>query len=70
MRKDSINIIEKLTEGIHLVAYVRSPYDKGVKTIEDNDYSSKKEFARDLENIIEMYKNLPQRKIYTKRKEI
>ena len=29
-----------------------------------------KEFARDLENIIEMYKNLPQRKIYTKRKEI
>lgn len=48
MRKDSINIIKNLTEGIHLVAYVKSPYDKGVKTVEDNDYSSKKEFARDL----------------------
>lgn len=29
-----------------------------------------KEFAKDLENIIDMYKNMPQRKIYTRRKEI
>lgn len=37
-----------LTEGIHLVAYVKSPYESGTKTIEDNDYSSKKAFADDL----------------------
>lgn len=37
-----------LTEGIHLVAYVKSPYDSGTKTIEDNDYNSKKAFADDL----------------------
>lgn len=48
MRKDSINIMEKLNEGIHLVAYVKSPYEPGVKTIEDSDYSSKSAFASDL----------------------
>ena len=37
-----------LTEGIHLVAYVKSPYESGTKTIEDNDYNSKKAFADDL----------------------
>lgn len=37
-----------LTEGIHLVAYVESPYESGTKTIEDNDYPSKKAFSDDL----------------------
>ena len=37
-----------LTEGIHLVAYVKSPYESGTKTIEDNDYPSKKAFSDDL----------------------
>ena len=37
-----------ITEGIHLVAYVKSPYESRVKAIEDSDYSSKSEFARDL----------------------
>ena len=43
---ESIN--QNLKEGIHLVAYVRSPYEPGVKTMEDNDYSSKSEYARNL----------------------
>lgn len=37
-----------LTEGIHLVAYVKSPYEFGTKIIEDNDYPSKKAFSDDL----------------------
>ena len=37
-----------LTEGIHLVAYVKSPYESGTKTIEDNGYPSKKAFSDDL----------------------
>lgn len=37
-----------LNEGIHLVAYVRSKYEPGVKTMEDNDYNSKNDFAKDL----------------------
>ena len=42
------SIKSNLTEGIHLVAYVRSPYESGIKTIEDTDYNSKKAFADDL----------------------
>jgi hypothetical protein len=37
-----------ITEGIHLVAYVRSPYKPGVQAIEDSDYASKTDFAKDL----------------------
>lgn len=37
-----------ITEGMHLVAYVRSPYKPGVQAIEDSDYASKTDFAKDL----------------------
>lgn len=37
-----------ITEGMHLVAYVRSPYKPGVQAIEDSDYASKTDFAKNL----------------------
>lgn len=37
-----------IIEGMHLVAYVRSPYKPGVQAIEDSDYASKTDFAKDL----------------------
>ena len=52
MRKDSVKIMEKLTEGIHLVALVRNPYDTAqpnrIFTIEHSDYNSKQQFRNDL----------------------
>ena len=47
---DNVHILNEniITEGMHLVAYVRSPYDNDVKTIEDSDYASKKAFSDDL----------------------
>lgn len=37
-----------ITEGIHLVAYVRNPYTNEVQTMEDTDYNTKKQFSEDL----------------------
>lgn len=37
-----------LTEGIHLVAYVRNPYTNEIQTMEDTDYNTKKQFSQDL----------------------
>lgn len=46
---DYIHIVDKnITEGIHLIAHVKSLDDNSIKTIEDNDYNSKKSFADDL----------------------
>ena len=41
------NISKTLTEGITLTAFVRDQ-DGNIKMIEDRDYNSKSEFARDL----------------------
>lgn len=37
-----------ITEGIHLAAFIRDPFSNEVKIMEDDDYNSKSDYARDL----------------------